>query len=56
MAHLEPGPEVLVAAARRGGVRDERVLGALARVRRERFVPPELVRSAFFSRSLASRW
>jgi protein-L-isoaspartate(D-aspartate) O-methyltransferase len=42
----------LVAAARRAGVIDERVLAALAAVPRERFVPPEAERDASLDRPI----
>jgi len=42
----------LVAAARANGVRDERVLGALAKVPREEFVPPDQRKHAYEDRSL----
>jgi protein-L-isoaspartate(D-aspartate) O-methyltransferase len=44
------GPELLVQACRSQGVRDERVLEAFRRVRREDFVPPELVAEAYRDR------
>jgi len=44
--------ERLVAAAKANGVRDERVLAALARVPREEFVPPDQRKHAYEDRSL----
>jgi len=44
--------ERMVAAARANGVRDERVLGALAKVPREEFVPQDQRKHAYENRSL----
>lgn len=44
--------DTLVAAARRAGVTDERVLAALAAVHRERFVPPGAEREASLDRPI----
>lgn len=46
------GPEDLVRAAERIGVRDERVLDALRTVRREDFVPPGRERAAYADRPI----
>jgi len=45
-------PEDLIPALAAAGVRDERVLGAFRRVRRERFVPPEWARAAYEDRPI----
>ena len=42
-----PGPDDLVNAATRRGIRDARVLDALGRVLREQFVPPESTATAY---------
>jgi protein-L-isoaspartate(D-aspartate) O-methyltransferase len=44
------GPEDLARIARRAGVKDERVLGAIASVRREMFVPVGSERAAYTDR------
>lgn len=46
------GPEVLIQACRAHGVRDERVLAAFRRVRRERFVPPDWAAQAYRDRPI----
>jgi protein-L-isoaspartate(D-aspartate) O-methyltransferase len=46
------GPELLVEACRAHGIRDERVLRAFGRVRRESFVPPEWVGEAYRDRPI----
>jgi protein-L-isoaspartate(D-aspartate) O-methyltransferase len=48
---MRNGPE-LAALLRRRGIRDERVLEAIARVPREEFVAPDLRRSAYDDRAL----
>lgn len=53
MAGPPPRPvDSLIAALRAGGVRDGRVLAAIAAVPRERFLPPELAGSAYENRAL----
>ncbi len=46
------GPEDLVLACRAQGVRDERVLEAFRRIRREGFVPPEWIGQAYRDRPI----
>ncbi len=46
------GPERLVAAARAAGVRDERLLAAIAEVPRADFVPPESAGAAYGDRPI----
>jgi protein-L-isoaspartate(D-aspartate) O-methyltransferase len=46
------GPELLVEACRAEGVTDQEVLKALARVRREDFVPPDWVGQAYRDRPI----
>ena len=46
------GPHDLVRAARAEGVRDERVLRALGRIRRDRFVPEEWAKRAYVDRPI----
>lgn len=47
-----PGPDDLVRAARAQGVRDQRVLDALRRIPRDRFVPPEWIGQAYLDRPI----
>lgn len=47
-----PGPEEMLARLRHGGVRDERVLAAMATVPREEFVEPALREAAYADRAL----
>ena len=51
-ARFESDRAALVEQLRRAGVRDDRVLDAMARVPRERFVPPELMPDAYADRAL----
>jgi protein-L-isoaspartate(D-aspartate) O-methyltransferase len=46
------GPDLLVLACRSRGVRDERVIDAFRRVRREAFVPPEWAGEAYRDRPI----
>jgi protein-L-isoaspartate(D-aspartate) O-methyltransferase len=46
------GPELLVQACRSQGIRDERLLDAFRRVRREDFVPPQWVGEAYRDRPI----
>lgn len=48
----EEGREALVRALERAGIRERRVLQAIARVPRERFIPEELASSAYEDRAL----
>jgi protein-L-isoaspartate(D-aspartate) O-methyltransferase len=50
--HPPAGPELLVQACRSQAVRDERVLDAFRRVRREDFVPEECAREAYRDRPI----
>ena len=52
VARQRPGPGDLVAAARAGGVRDQRVLDAIAQVPREKFVPAEYAGLAYADRPI----
>ena len=54
MRHAEPaaGPEEMLERLRRGGVRDERVLAAMATVPREEFVEPAQRDEAYADRAL----
>lgn len=52
MNDLERQRRGLVAVLQRQGIRNERVLAAIGRVPRERFVPPELVDEAYADRAL----
>jgi protein-L-isoaspartate(D-aspartate) O-methyltransferase len=47
-----PGPRDLAEAARQAGVRDERVLAAMAELPRAVFVPPHLARDAYGDRPI----
>jgi protein-L-isoaspartate(D-aspartate) O-methyltransferase len=47
-----PGPEEMLARLRSGGVRDERVLAAMATVPREEFIEPSLREVAYADRAL----
>lgn len=47
---MEPGCRLLADAARRHGVRDQRVLDAVAATRRDRYVPPAAVDEAWEDR------
>jgi protein-L-isoaspartate(D-aspartate) O-methyltransferase len=52
VARQRPGPGDLVAAARAGGVRDQRVLDAIAQVPREKFVPAAYAGLAYADRPI----
>jgi protein-L-isoaspartate(D-aspartate) O-methyltransferase len=51
-ARHRPGPGDLAAAARAGGVRDQRVLDAIASTPREKFVPAEYAGMAYADRPI----
>lgn len=51
-SRFESARAVLVEQLRRAGIRDDRVLEAIARVPRERFVPPDLAPDAYADRAL----